>query len=133
MQRYWHDPGKEYIKSAVMTAGPAELIAMLYDAGVKNLKLAMLSYEENKDICATSNYLLKAQKIISELMNCLDMNYDLSKDLLAIYEFILNQLRIANARKDMQALPSISDILESMGETWHAVARTQRERMVAEC
>jgi flagellar protein FliS len=99
MQRFWHDPRKEYMKSAVMTAGPAELIAMLYDACVKNLKLAMLSYEERKDICATSNYLIKAQKIISELMNCLDMSYDLSKDLLAIYEFILGQLRIANRAK----------------------------------
>jgi flagellar protein FliS len=121
------------MKSAVMTAGPAELVAMLFSACIKNLKLARLSYEENRDICATGNYLLKAQKIIGELVNCLDMSYDLSKDLLAIYDFILGQLRIANIRKDMDLLTPILPMLESMNETWLAVAKIQRESMITEC
>ncbi|MGE4484090.1 MAG: flagellar export chaperone FliS [Oscillospiraceae bacterium] len=127
------DPRREYLKQNVMTAGPAGLIAMLYDACIKNIKLAEISYEEKKDICATSNYLLRAQKIVSELISCLDMSMELSSSLLRIYEFILRELRIANAKKDMKKLDPLIPILESMRDTWREVDGLQRKSMTVEC
>ena len=130
MQQLLTDPRKEYLKQGVMTAGPAELVAMLYGACVKNLKLAVMSYDEYKDICTTNNCLIKAQKIISELMNCLDMNIELSTQLVKVYDFMLNELRIANVRKEMNRLEPIISMLESMHETWQCVAQQQRRSMV---
>ena len=127
------DPRSEYLKQNVMTAGPAGLVAMLYDACIKNIKLAEISYEEKKNIVATSNCLLKAQKIISELISCLDMSIELSNSLLQIYEFILRELRMANARKDMNRLEPLIPILQSMRDTWLKVDELQRKNMTVEC
>ena len=123
------DPRREYLKQEVMTASPAELVAMLYGACVKNLKLAAMAYEESKDICTTNNCLLKAQQIISELMNCLDMNVELSTQLIKVYEFILMELQIANIKKDLGRLEPIISMLESMRDTWQSVAKQQRRSM----
>lgn len=126
MQYYGSDPRKEYLRQEVMTAGPAELVTMLFESGIKNIKLAVISYEDSKDISAVNNYLLKAQRIISELIDCLDMNMEISSQLLKIYEFILKELRTANARKDMERLAPLIGMLSSMRDTWREVARQQR-------
>ncbi len=123
------DPRREYLKQEVMTASPAELVAMLYGACVKNLKLAVMAYEESGDICTTSNCLIKAQKIISELMNCLDLNIELSTQLMKVYEFMLGELRTANVKKDMARVEPIISMLESMRDTWYTVAQQQRRSM----
>lgn len=127
------DPRREYQKQSVMTAGPAGLVAMLYDACIKNIKLAEIAFEENKDIVAVSNCLIKAQKIVSELISCLDMSIALSNDLLQIYEFILRELRMANARKDMKRLEPLIPILQSMRDTWLKVEGLQRKNLTMEC
>ncbi|MEA4947553.1 MAG: flagellar export chaperone FliS [Oscillospiraceae bacterium] len=133
MQYMGRDPRGEYLKQNVMTAGPAGLLAMLYDACVKNIRLAGISYEENKDIGAANNYLLKAQQIISELISCLDMNIGISADLLRIYEFMLQELREANIKKDMARLAPLIPILQSMRDTWQQVDGMQRKNMTVEC
>lgn len=127
------DARKEYLKQNVMTAGPAALIAMLYEACIKNIKLATIAYEDGHDISGTNEYLLKAQRIIGELIACLDMGIDISKDLLSLYEFMLRQLRIANSRKDMSLLEPLIPILESMRDTWRSVDGMQRKTMAVEC
>ncbi len=123
------DPRREYLKQEVMTASPAELVAMRYGAWVKNLKLAVMAYEESGDICTTSNCLIKAQKIISELMNCLDLNIELSTQIMKVYEFMLGELRTANVKKDMARVEPIISMLESMRDTWYTVAQQQRRSM----
>lgn len=133
MQYMARDPGEEYLKQNVMTAGPAGLLAMLYDTCVKDLKLARISYEDNKDILATNNYLLKAQQIINELISCLDMNMKISTDLLRIYEFMLREMREANINKDMARLEPLIPMLQSMRDTWQQVDGMQRKSMTIEC
>jgi len=126
------DPRKEYLRQGVMTASPAELVVMLYEACVKNLKLAIISYEESKDICTTNNCLIKAQKIISELLNCLDMNIGISSQLMEVYIFMLKELRYANIKKELSRVMPIISMLESMRDTWQKVAQQQRKNMVAD-
>lgn len=133
MQYFGADPRREYLKQVVMTASPAELVAMLYDSCIKNIKLAVISYEEQKDICTASNCLIKAQKILTELMNCLDMNIEMSSQLLKIYEFMLGELKTANVHKEMSRTQPIVDMLESMRETWRELAQQQRKTLISEC
>ncbi len=120
------DPRREYLKQEVMTASPAELVAMLYGACVKNLKLAVMAYEESGDICTTSNCLIKAQKIISELMNCLDLNIELSTQIMKVYEFMLGGLGLPTSKKTG---PRGADhqMLESMRDTWYTVGSSRGE------
>ena len=83
---------QEYLKQKVMTANPAELIVILVESCIKNLKLAEIYYTEQKSIDKTNSCLIKSQDIIIELINCLDMNISLSSQLLEIYNFLLSSI-----------------------------------------
>jgi flagellar protein FliS len=60
---------------------------------------------------AGANYnLTRAQDIITELDQSLDMSYDVSENLSGVYDFMYRQLVDANIKKDIQIL----DVVESM-------------------
>ena len=54
---------KEYLKQSVMTASPAELIVMLFESCIKNLKLAEICLNERRGI-ENQRALPKAQKLL---------------------------------------------------------------------
>jgi flagellar protein FliS len=113
---------QEYLKQKVMTANPAELIVILVESCIKNLKLAEIYYTEQKSIDKTNSCLIKSQDIIIELINCLDMNISLSSQLLEIYNFLLSSIRKINIKKDFSKMQDLLDILNSMRDTWEQIA-----------
>lgn len=115
---------QEYLKQSVLTASPAELIVMLFDGCIKQLRLAEISLTDNKDLGATNQHLVHAQEIISELINCLDMSIDLSSKLLEIYDFLLRTIRQMNISKDLSQLPDVLSILTSMRDTWQTISKS---------
>jgi len=114
----------EYLKQSVMTASPAELVVMLFDACIKNLKLADILLNEEGRIGDAGVRLTKAQEILGELIASLNLEIPLSHHLLPIYQFLLTAIRDMNLKKDLTQLPAILSILESMRETWEQVARS---------
>lgn len=112
---------QEYLKQSVMTATPSELIVMLFDSCIKNLKLAEICLNERKDIEGANLHFQKAQKIILELVNCLDTNFEISAQLLSIYDYLLRSIRHMNVKKDLNPLPDALDILVSLRDTWQKV------------
>jgi flagellar protein FliS len=114
---------QEYLKQSVMTASPAELIVMLFDACIKKLKLAEISLNDNSSYSGAHTHLISAQEIIMELVNCLDPNVELSAQLLDIYEFLLRTIREMNIKKDLSLLPDVLDILSSMRDTWQQISK----------
>ncbi|MBE6913433.1 MAG: flagellar export chaperone FliS [Ruminococcaceae bacterium] len=118
--------GQEYLYRSVMTASPAELIVMLFDACIKDVKLAAMALEEKHDLMKANTYFVKAQKIIAELMSSLDMDVEISGQLLPIYEFMLHTLMHANVQKDTSALPGVIEILTAQRDTWKQIAQPNR-------
>ncbi|HHU22283.1 MAG TPA: flagellar export chaperone FliS [Clostridiales bacterium] len=114
---------KEYLKQSVMTASPAELIVMLFESCIKNLKLAEICLNERRGIEKTNEHFQKAQKIIMELINCLDTSFEISNSILEIYEFLLHSIREMNIKKDLSQLPDVLEILSSLRDTWEQIAR----------
>jgi flagellar protein FliS len=114
---------QEYLKQSVMTASPAELIVMLFDACIKNLKLAEISLEDNNDRGGAHTHFINAQEIIMELVNCLDSGVDLSSKLLDIYDFLIRTIREINVKKDLTLLPDVLEILCSMRDTWQLISK----------
>ena len=115
---------QEYLKQSVMTASPADLIVMLYDGCIKNVKLAEICLNDNGDLSGVHVHLLSAQEIIMELVNCLDPSVELSAQLLDIYDFLLRMLREMNLKKDLSLLPDVLEILTSMRDTWRRISKT---------
>lgn len=114
---------QEYLKQSVMTSSPSELIVMLFDSCIKNVKLAEICLIERRDMDGANTHLLKAQKIIMELAYCLDTSFEISAPLLEIYNFLLHALREMNRKKDLNPLPDVLDILTSLRDTWQKVAK----------
>lgn len=123
-----NNPYAQYKQNSVNTATPEELTLMLYNGAIKFSKIAKMKMEE-KDIQETSNNLVKSQAIIDELNGTLNMDYELSKDLRALYDFIKEKLVESNIQKDAKILDEIIPIIEGMRDTWKeamAVAKEQR-------
>ena len=123
------NPYKEYKRQDIMMASPLELIVMLYSGCIKQLKLAKLALGK-KQYDQANKDLQKAQDIITELMMCLDFNYDISKELMDIYEFILSQIISINISKDEKPIEAIIDMLSKLRSTWVQVQKETKIKSV---
>ena len=118
-------PQDAYKRQDVLTATPADLVVMLYDALKKNIMQARRGLER-KNIQSTHDHLMKAQEIVTELVNSLDMNYDISTELLSLYEFMLTSLEDANIQKKPELLTPVIDIVDSLREAWQEIAQSNK-------
>jgi len=118
-------PQDAYRRQDVLTAGPVDLIVMLYDALKKNIVLGKRGIIK-KDIPGAHKHLIKAQMIVTELINSLDMNYQISDELLELYEFALKGLADANLHKNVEPLDPIIEMVDSIREAWKEISNTNR-------
>ena len=118
-------PQDAYRRQDVMTAGPVDLIVMLYDGLKKNIVLGKRGIIK-KDIAGAHKYLMKAQMILTELINSLDMNYEISEELLDLYEFALRNLTEANMHKDAEPLDPVIEMVESIRDAWKEISANNR-------
>jgi flagellar protein FliS len=121
-------PQEAYRRQDIMTASSVDLVIMLYDALKKNIILGRRGIQK-KDVQSAHKHLIKAQEIISELINCLDMNYQISEELLSIYEFMLRNTVDANLNKDESSLAPVIDMIESLREAWKEISASNRGSM----
>jgi flagellar protein FliS len=73
---------------------------------------------ESKDICGAHNAIVKAQNIYEYLMDSLDMNFEISKNLYSLYDFILDRLVQANIKKDTEILQQVLTMTRGFYDTW---------------
>jgi flagellar protein FliS len=118
-------PQDAYRRQDVLTAGPVDLIVMLYDGLKKNIVLGKRGILKN-DIPGAHKYLMKAQMIVTELINSLDMNYKISEELLDLYEFALKSLADANMKKDVEPLDPVIEMVDSIREAWKEISTMSR-------
>lgn len=112
----------QYLESQVMTASPEELTLMLYEGAVKFIKQARVFNEESA-IEKTSNAILRAQAIYSELRSTLNMDYEISTQLDGLYAYILNRLMLANIGKDSEILDEVLGLSEEFRDTWKSAMK----------
>lgn len=115
--------GNAYQAQAVETAGPAQLVLMLYDAAIGAIARAETALQ-NGELEGAHVALTKAQDIITELLLALDYEQGgvIAPALAALYEYCLARLTEANVAKDPSPLPEVKDSLSSLREAWVHVA-----------
>jgi flagellar protein FliS len=118
-------PTDAYRKQSALTATGVDLIVMLYDALKKNIILARRGIEK-KNVTDSHNHLMKAQLIVTELINCLDMSYPISSELLALYDFMLENLKNANLRKEAEPLEPVLEMVNDLRAAWFEVSQGSR-------
>ena len=117
----------QYKRQSAMTASPGELTLMLYDGAIKNLKLFKM-YNASKDFIKANEVSQKTQAIIAELMRSLDMRYEVSQQLLRLYDYILSDVVQSNIKKDDAPADTAMDMLTDLRDTWQQATRLNRQQ-----
>lgn len=125
------NPYEQYRQQGVLTASPAELIVMLYDGCIRQLKLAILTLEDGDNVEIANGAMLKAQAIVQELATSLDRKYEIATELFQIYEFVEETIFNTIHNRNADDLRPLVEIMQELHESWVEVARATRARNVA--
>ncbi|HHZ19990.1 MAG TPA: flagellar export chaperone FliS [Firmicutes bacterium] len=125
-----NNPYERYKQTRVETAGPLQLIIMLYDGAIRFTRQAAHAIEE-RDYEKANEYLKRAQDIIDELNFSLNLEAgDIAKNLQQLYEFINHQLVQANVKKDAASLQSVERILVTLRSAWDELRKPENKKAV---
>ena len=120
-----------YKKQQIMTATPEALTLMLYNGCLKFIK-------EGADALAEKNYkaantsLQKAQNIISEFRVTLNMDYEISHQLLPLYNYAYDRLVEGNLDDNFDAIKEATDIITELRDAWAQAMKKAREEKGAQ-
>ncbi len=121
-------PYDVYQRMQVDTASPVKLVVMLYDGAIRFLRQGQDAMQRG-DREKQNHFLIRAQNIISELASSLDLEAggEIAGNLMALYQFMHEQLVLANIEDDVQKVQKVREMLESLREAWAQVESAVRE------
>lgn len=117
----------QYKQNSIYTASPEELTFMMYNGLVKFLMQAQMAVNE-KNVELANNCIIKAQNIINEFRCTLDMKYDISNQLDAIYEYMNRRLIDANIKKDNEIIEEVLSYARELRNTWEQAMKIARQQ-----
>ncbi|MBE6012799.1 flagellar export chaperone FliS [Anaeropeptidivorans aminofermentans] len=111
------NPYSSYANNSIETASPEELTLKLYEGAVKFCNQAIIAIE-NKDLDKANETIIKVQNIIREFQITLDMQYEVSKGLALMYDYLHRRLIEANMQKSIEILEEVRGFLRDLRDTW---------------
>ena len=123
-----------YLRTQVMTAPPERLQMMLYDGAIRFAELGKQAMVDG-DIEATHHNLLRAQRIMTEMISALrpEVDRSLCEKMCSLHAFVYRRLIHANLHKDVQAVDDALRILRIQRDTWEElIAKASQERAEGE-
>ncbi|MBY6052170.1 flagellar export chaperone FliS [Cytobacillus firmus] len=125
------NPYQSYQQNSVNTASPGELTLMLYNGCLKFIHLAKKAIEE-KNIEMKNINIQKAQSIIQELMVTLNMDIEVSKNMMSLYDFMNRRLMEANVKNDASILAEVEGLVTEFRDTWKEVIQVNRQKQFSQ-
>jgi len=116
----------QYQQTQVMTSSRVQIVVLLYDAAIQSIELARAGIESN-DPKEKGRFLGRAISIIGELNSVLDFEQggEIARSLHRLYEYMLSELVMANARNDVRRLDGPHRCLTTLREGWREIAVQQ--------
>jgi flagellar secretion chaperone FliS len=121
------NPYQSYQQNSVNTASPGELTLMLYNGCLKFINLAKQAIQA-KDIQTKNTNILKAQKIIKELMVTLNLDLEISNNMMSLYDYVNRRLIEANIKNDTVILEEVEGLITDFRDTWKQVIQLNRQK-----
>ncbi|HRJ26096.1 MAG TPA: flagellar export chaperone FliS [Fimbriimonadaceae bacterium] len=117
----------EYRKNAVNGASPLQLIIMLYDGALRFMEAGKTAMQSN-DLYNQNLNLQRAQRIVTELISCLDMKQggEIAQNLFGLYSFIYNQLVAANIEDRAEYIDQCLQVMQELRTTWSELEQSLR-------
>ena len=120
-----------YKKQQIMTATPEALTLMLYNGCLKFIKEGV-EFLAEKNYEASNISLQKAQNIISEFRVTLNMDYEISHQLLPLYNYAYDRLVEGNLDDNLDAIKEATDIITELRDAWAQAMKKAREEKGAQ-
>ncbi len=124
-------PWQSYRQVSLQTASRGQLVLMLYDGAIRFLGCSLTGFElEDPGECnaTISNNILKAQDIIRELDNSLNLQSggELATTLRNLYHYFDWRLTESNLKKEPTGIREVIDRLTSLREAWSTALQGPR-------
>lgn len=116
------------VETGVESADPHKLILMLFEGAQEALARSKMHINHN-EIAEKGRMLSKAIMIIDHgLKASLDMNVggDLAIKLYSLYEYMANQLLIANAQNNIEKIDEVNKLLFELYDAWKQIGNTEQ-------
>lgn len=119
-----HTSMNSYRATQVQTASPGDLLIMLYDGAIRFINQGLACIEK-KDHEGAHNAIVRAEKIITELMVTLDLEKggEIAKNLHSLYCFMKLELVSGNLKKSSEPLENVRELIKGLRDTWIQVIK----------
>jgi len=115
---------RTYRTNAVLTASPGQLVLMLYDGALRAIAIAREEFNTPADnprrIETINHQLLKAQAIITELQNGLNLDAggEFARTMHRLYDYHNGRLLEANVRKQVEPVIEVERLVRELRDAW---------------
>jgi flagellar protein FliS len=111
-----------FLDNAVATAGPQQILTMLYDRLVLDIARAEASQRAGNR-GAAADQLGHAQEIVSTLASTLQVDvWDGAPQLMDLYMFLLRELMGCSIEGDPERTARVRELVVPLRDTWHEAA-----------
>lgn len=114
---FTRNPYEAYRQQDVDTSNKEELVGKLYNEASLCLRRAVTAIDQ-KRLDKANSCIIKAQIIIKSLNECLDLQYDIGRQLRSLYQYMMKRMYEANMKKDKDILEEIAGMLADLRNTW---------------
>ena len=121
-----NNAAEAYKMQQIMTATPEALTLMLYNGCLKFMTEGM-EHIDNKEWEAANNSIQKAENIISEFRITLNMEYDIAKQLMPLYNYTYDRLVEGNIKGDTKLIQEAFDIIKELRDAWAQAMKKARQ------
>ena len=112
-------------RQSITSLTSGEQLVLLLEHACVNINRAIDCIEKS-DVNGAHNSIVKAENIYYYLIDSLDMRYPISSNLLSLYNFIIEQLSLANIKKDADILRGIQKLAHELKDTWKEAEHISR-------
>src|ERR1044071_5606382 len=115
---------RTYRTNAILTASPGQLVLMLYDGALNAIALAREGFntpvDDPRRIEVINRQLLKAQSILSELQNGLNLDAggEFARTMHRLYDYHNRRLLEANLRKQVEPVVEVERLVRELRDAW---------------
>jgi len=125
-----NNPYKRYRQTQVETAGPLELIIMMYDGAIRFCNQGKVAIDKKK-YNEANKLLQRAQDIVDELNISLNMEAgEIASHLRSLYDFINSKLVEANIKKDPDLITQMVELLAELRSSWVELQKGQKKAVL---
>ena len=119
------NPTEAYRQQRILNAPPEHLTLMLYNGCIKFIDDGREALEK-KDYERANNLLQRAQRIISEFRLTLNFDYEISHQLLPLYNYVYDRLVEGNIKNDLAQIDEAKGIITELRDAWFQAMKTAR-------